>query len=183
MRRRARIPPRPPLTRRAIVAFPQAAPLDEVEAFRRRNDPLAASLRAHITLVFPFASTLSALQVATHVRRVAASWPVLPVRIEDVDAYGWQRVHLRVTRGQGSIVELHDRLYRRVLAPFLRREFDYAPHVTVGRADDVANCERMLRDARVAFPRPLDAVLRSLSILALPPDGSLSVEAEIPLGN
>ena len=73
--------------------------------------------------------------------------------------------------------------YRRVLAPFLRRDFDYAPHVTVGRADDVAICERMLREARVTFPRPIDAVLRSLSILALPPDGSLSVEAEIPLGN
>ena len=183
MSRRVRIPPRPPLTRHAIVAFPQAAQLGGVDAFRRRNDPLAASLPAHVTLVFPFASTLSALQIAAHVRRIAVRWPVLPVRIEGVDAYDWQWVHLRITRGRESIVELHDRLYRRSLAPFLRSEFDYAPHVTIGRADDAAVCEGMLREARIAFRHPLDAVLRSLSILVLPPDGSLSVEAEVPLGD
>ena len=182
MRRRARVPQRPPLTRRAIVAFPQSAALADVEAFRERNDPLAASLPAHVTFVFPFASTLSALQVATHARRIAARWPVLPVRLEGVDAYAWQWVHLKVTRGRESIVELHDRLYRRVLAPFLRREFDYAPHVTIGRADDAPTCESMLREARLALPRPVDAVLRSLSILVLPPDGSVAVETEVPLG-
>lgn len=183
MRRRARTPPRPPLTRRAIVAFPHdAAALADVKAFRERNDPNAASLPAHVTFVFPFASTLSALQVATHARRISARWPVLPVRLEGVDAYAWQWVHLEVTRGREAIVELHDRLYRRVLAPFLRREFDYAPHVTIGRADDVPTCEAMLREARLALPRPVDAVLRSLSILALPPDGSVAVETEVPLG-
>ena len=177
-----RTPPRPPLTRRAIVAFPQGVALDDIEAFRKLHDPQAA-LPAHVTFVFPFASTLSALQVLTHVRRVAGRWPVLPITIAGVDAYGWQWVHLRVTRGREAIVELHDRLYRRSLAPFLRSEFDYAPHVTIGRADDIGACESMLRDARIAFGRPRDAVLRSLAILALPPGSGLTVEAEVPLGN
>ena len=108
----ARIPPRPPLTRRAIVAFPESAPLRALESFRERNDPIAASLPAHVTLVFPFASTLTSLQVTAHARRIAARWPVIPVRIEAVDAYAWQWVHLGVTRGRDALVELHDRLYR-----------------------------------------------------------------------
>lgn len=182
MRRRVRIPPRPPLTRRAIVAFPSSAPLGDLEAFRALNDPLAGSLPAHITLVFPFASTLSALQVTVHARRIAGGWPVIPVRIEEADAYGWQWVHLRVTHGRDSLIELHDRLYRHVLAAFLKHEFDYAPHVTIGRADDAARCDRMLHEARIAFPRPLDAVVRSLSILTLSPDGKAVVDSEIPLG-
>jgi len=114
---------------------------------------------------------------------VAGRWPVLPITIAGIDAYGWQWVHLRVTRGREAIVELHDRLYRRSLAPFLRSEFDYAPHVTIGRADDIRSCESMLRDARIAFGRPRDAVLRSLAILALPPGSGLTIEAEVPLGN
>ena len=182
MIRRVRMPPRPPLVRRAIVAFPNGGGLDDLEAFRARHDPLASSIRAHVTFVFPFASTLSGLQVLTHVRRVAGRWPVLPVRIDGVDAFAWEWVHLRITRGREAIVELHDRLYRRALAPFLRTEFDYTPHVTIGRADLPDACEAMLREARAKFARPRDAVLRSLAIVALPPDAPLHVEAEVPLG-
>ncbi|HVF63333.1 MAG TPA: 2'-5' RNA ligase family protein [Casimicrobiaceae bacterium] len=182
MRRRMRVLPRPALTRRAVVAFPENGRLDGIEAFRRRHDPLAAALRAHVTLVFPFASTLSGLQVATHVRRTCARWPVLPIRLEGVDAYTGEWVHVLVTRGRESIIELHDRLYRRALSPFLRREFDYMPHVTIGRAADWPACEAMVCEARATFRRPIDAVLRTLSILALPTDGELFVETEIGLG-
>ena len=146
--RRARTPPRPPLTRRAIVAFPVAGDLTGVEAFRRRHDPLGPALPAHVTLVFPFASTLSGLQVATHARRVASRWPPLPIELAGVDAYAAQWVHLRVTRGHESIIELHDRLYRRVLAPFLRAEFEYLPHVTIARGRCGAMRTRRRRSAR-----------------------------------
>jgi 2'-5' RNA ligase len=179
--RRARTPPRPPLLRRAIVAFPVAEALSAIEAFRARHDPLALHMAAHVTLVFPFASTLSALQVTAHVRRVASRWPVLPIRLHGVGAYTGEWVHVRVTRGREALVELHDRLYRRALAPFLRREFEYLPHVTVARADTAASCERLVEEAKHALVQPVDAVLRTLSVIALR-DGTLSIDAEIPLG-
>jgi 2'-5' RNA ligase len=182
MRRRHRTPPRSPLTRRAVVAFLDTAALGEVEAFRRAHDPLAGVVRAHVTLVFPFASALSALQVATHVRRVASRWPVLPVRLEGVDAYVGEWVHLRVTQGTEAVVELHDRLYRGVLAPFLRSEFDYLPHVTLARAADAAECDALVREARHAFAQPVDTVVRTLSTIVLSREGRVDIEADIGLG-
>ena len=132
--------------------------------------------------MFPFASSLSVEQVHVHVRRATARWPVLPIALAGAGAYAAQWVHLRVTLGRDAIVELHDRLYRRTLAPFLRREFDYEPHVTLGRAEDVAACEAMLDAARAAFPRPLEAVLRSLALVTLHGNGGVRVEREIALG-
>jgi 2'-5' RNA ligase len=180
--RRQRIPPRPPLARRAIVALLDAAALDDVEAFRRAHDPLAGALPAHVTLVFPFASALSAMQVATHVRRIASRWPVLPIRLEGVDAYTGEWVHLRMTQGFDAVVELHDRLYRGVLAPFLRREFDYEPHVTLARAADVADCDALVGEARRRFARPIETVVRALSTIVLAPGQRIAVEAEVALG-
>lgn len=164
-----------------MVALPDGLP-PSVEAFRHEHDPLAGTLGAHVTFVFPFASSLSGVQVAAHVRRIAARWPVLPVTLEGVDAYAAQWVHLRVAQGRHAISALHDRLYRGVLAPFLRREFEYEPHVTVGRAGDAPACERMLAQARLAFPRPLAGVLRALAIVAFDEAGRATIEREVALG-
>jgi 2'-5' RNA ligase len=182
MPRRTRMPPRPPLVRRAVVAFPDGIGLAAIEAFRARYDPLAGALPAHVTFVFPFASSLSTLQVTTHVRRVASRWPMLPVELGGIDAFAWRWVHVRVTRGREAVVELHDRLYRRGLAPFLRTDLDYVPHVTIGRADDLEACDAMLREARATFARPIDAMLRSLAIVEVDGDGRAAVVAELPLG-
>ena len=60
---------RPPLPRFAVAWFPAFAGLDRIEAFRRRHDPAAGRIAAHVSLVFPFPTPLTALQVETHVRR------------------------------------------------------------------------------------------------------------------
>jgi 2'-5' RNA ligase len=164
-----------------VVAFPEELPAS-IEAFRSQFDPLGAVVPAHVTFVFPFASSLSVVQVAAHVRKVAARWPRLPIMLAGVDAYAGRWVHLRITRGRAAIAELHDRLYRGALAPFLRREFDYEPHVTLARAEDAPGCDAMVVHARATFTRPLEAVLRSLAVVALPHDGRVVVEREIGLG-
>lgn len=183
MRRRPRQVLRPRLPRRALVWFPPAARLESIEAFRARHDPLAATIPAHVTLVFPFASSLSALQIATHVRRVAAGWPVLPVAFAGSDAFDAQWVHLRVTRGRHALAELHDRLYRGILAPFLRVEFAYEPHLTIGRAADTSACAAMLRAAEESLRAPVEATLDALTLLTLRGNGRVERLCDIPLGS
>lgn len=183
MRRRPRQLLRPRLPRRALVWFPPAARLGAVEAFRAHHDPLAAVLPAHVTFVFPFGSSLSALQIATHARRVAAGWPVLPVSFAGSDAFDAQWVHLRVDRGQHALRELHDRLYRGILLPFLRQEFAYEPHLTIGRAADAAACGAMLREAEAALRAPIEATLDTLTLITLRGNGLIERDAEIPLGS
>jgi 2'-5' RNA ligase len=182
MRRRSRQPARPHLPRRAIVWFPPASAMTAVETFRAAHDPLADVMPAHVTLVFPFASSLSTLQIATHVRRTIARWPVLPVAFGGTGAFDAQWVHLRVTRGRHALEELHARLYRGVLAPFLRAEFSYEPHLTIGRAPDMAACATMLATAESVLQRPLEATMVALSLITLRSNGAVEHGADMPLG-
>ena len=168
MSRRVRIPPRPPLTRHAIVAFPQAAQLGGVEAFRRRNDPLAASLPAHVTLVFPFASTLSALQIGAHVRRVAARWPVLPVRIEGVDAYDWQWVHF----ADNAWPRIDHRVARPAVPPLARAVPAIRVRLCAARHDRTRRRRCSLREHASRSAHRLPASARCGAPLALDPGTS-----------
>ncbi len=177
--RRRRVPFRPGLRRRAVVWFPPAAGL---EAFRAAHDPQAARIAAHLTLVFPFASTLGSLQVAAHVRRVVARWPRIPVRLEPVDTIGGRFVVVRATRGRDAIVALHDRLYRGALAPFLRRDIPYDPHVTVALAPTADACAGLVAAARAALGAPIDATLDALAVCEVPAAGPILREHVVPLG-
>ncbi len=180
--RRRRPPPRPLLPRHAVVWFPPATLTREVEAFRAAHDPLAPALPAHVTLVFPFESTLSAQQLAAHVKRVVARWPQLPVRLERAEVLLGQWVNLRVTLGRAAVVELHDRLYRGVLAPFLRHDVRYDPHLTVGRTDDAADSAALVAAARVTLAKPVEATLDLLSVCTLDGDARIVHRRDVALG-
>src|SRR5258708_6067240 len=45
---------------------------------------------------------------------------------------------LMAARGAASLAALHDRLYTRSLAPHLRRDLPYEPHITLARHDEFA---------------------------------------------
>ena len=180
---RRRVVSRPPLPRRAIVWFPPAEIVAELESFRVLHDPLARVLAAHLTLVFPFASSLGTVQVAAHVRRALARWPILPIALEGLGHFHADWIYVRVTRGHAAVTALHDRLYRGALAPFLRRDLPYEPHVTIGRAPDAPACERVLAAARAAgLDRPREAVIRTLTLCNLHDDGRVSADDEFALG-
>ena len=166
---------------RAIVAFPEP-PLAAVEVFRALHDPLATRLAAHVTLVFPFASPATDVQLVAHLRRVSRRWPHVPITIAGVGAYAARWVHLRVTRGSEALVELHDRLYRGALSPYLRREFSYEPHVTIGWTEHAADCPPMLDAARDAFAAPITAMVRELVLIGLDASGHVQRRAAVPLG-
>jgi 2'-5' RNA ligase len=180
---RRRVVSRPPLPRRALLWFPPRAMLEDVERFRALHDPLAHSIAAHLTLVFPFASTLGMVQVAAHVRRATARWPCLPVRLEGLGHFHADWIHLRVTTGCAAVSALHDRLYRGALAPFLRRDLAYEPHVTIARAADAGECDAVIGAASAArLDRPRDAVMRTLTLCRVHHDGGVAPEADFALG-
>ena len=182
MVRRSRAPARPRLPRHAIAWFPPPALLAAVEAFRAVHDPLAGVVPAHVTLVFPFASSLTALQLLSHMRRQGRGWPALPVTLAGCDAFGLEWVHLRVMRGHASLCELHDRLHRGALAPFRHRVLAYEPHLTIGRAADDARCASMLAEARQRLHTPINATVERLTLVRVHSPTSVESCGEIALG-
>lgn len=170
---RVRRAPRPPLPRFAVAWFPAFQGIERVEAFRARHDPAAPLIPAHVSLVFPFATALTRLQVETHVRRVASAFPRVAVSFRTPRIEASEFIFLMARRGAAAITELHDRLYTRSLRHHLRPEFGYAPHITIARHADFASLERALAEAGDCFGAEMTDVMRELHLLAVGRDGRI----------
>ena len=164
---------RPPLPRFAVAWFPDFDGIDRIEAFRRRHDPAATLIPAHLSLVFPFPTALTRLQVETHVRRVASRWPPIPVTFGRVRTEANEFVFLMAARGAQSIKALHARFYTRSLAHHLRRDLPYEPHITLARHADYSRLEAALAQAEGEIQGEHSAVIRTVTLLAVEQDGRI----------
>lgn len=110
-------------------------------AFRAAHSPAARfDVAPHFTLAFGCAEVPRA-DYEAHVARVAASTPpvsfvcryaMLGADDEDDRAY----VFLVPDEGFAAISRLHDELYTGPLAPHLRLDLPYVPHITIGVLSD-----------------------------------------------
>jgi 2'-5' RNA ligase len=173
--------PRPPLPRFAVAWFPSFEGIERIESFRAKHDPMARLVRAHLSLVFPFSTAQSALQVSTHVQRVVSRFPPIAVTFRPVRLFANEFVFLMATRGAAAVVELHDRLYTRSLRAKLRRDLSYEPHITLARNADLAALEGAFAEALEQFGDELGAVMREVSVLAVGEDGRIERLRDIAL--
>ena len=168
------------MPRRALVVFPESDQLTIVEDLRRRFDPLARLIAAHVTLVFPFTSDLSTDALRHHVERGVRGCPPFQVRLEGISEADDDYVFLDVSVGKSGFVDLHDRLYSGVLAGHLSTEHIYRPHVTVARVADRSERATVLTVAR-DVTRAVTADVRAVSAFVLHDDGRGEVEFAVPL--
>ena len=142
---------------------------------------MAGLIPAHLSLVFPFPTAHSRLQVETHVQRVASRWPPIPVTFRRVRMHANEFLFLVAARGAASVTALHDKLYTRSLAPHVRRDMPYEPHITLARHADFARLEAALAEAEEAFGGEFSAVMRAVDLLAVERDGRIEALKSIPL--
>lgn len=178
-----RTPPRPPLPRFAVAWFPAFRGIERIEAFRERHDPVAALVPAHLSLVFPFPTALTRLQIETHVRRVASRWPPIPVTFRRVRIEANEFLFLMAARGAASIKGLHDRLYTRSLQHHLRRDMPYEPHITLARHAELAKLEAALAEAEERFGAEFADVIRDVTLLAVGRNGKITRLATLALNS
>ena len=121
-----------------VLAFLALDPLDnqQIASVRKnRDDPSRASVPLHFTLVFA-TDAIERSALVDHVQHEARAFPPFDfvANASDVvwDPMGelWL-LRLRAKQGGDQIAELHDALYSGLLAPELRADIPYAPHVTV----------------------------------------------------
>jgi 2'-5' RNA ligase len=172
---------RPPLPRFAVAWFPRFEGIERIEAFRRRHDPVAHLIPAHLSLVFPFPTAHSRLQVETHVQRVVSRWPPIPVSFRRVRMQANEFVFLMASRGAAAVTALHDKLYTRSFRPHLRPDLPYEPHITLARHADFAGLEAAFAEAEESFGGEFTAVIREVSLLAVERDGRIDVLKSISL--
>ena len=172
---------RPPLPRFAVAWFPRFEGIERIEAFRRRHDPVAHLIPAHLSLVFPFPTAHSRLQVETHLQRVVARWPPIPVSFRRVRMHANEFVFLMASRGAAAVTALHDKLYTRSFRPHLRADLPYEPHITLARQAQPASLERAYGEAQEELGAEFTDVMREVELLAVGPDGKIDNLCSIPL--
>ena len=172
---------RPPLPRYAVAWFPQFAGIERIEAFRARHDPAAPQIPAHLSLVFAFPTAHTRLQVETHLNRVVSRWPVIPATFRRVRIHANEFLFLMASRGAASITALHDKLYTRSLAPHLRRDLPYEPHITLARHADFHDLEGAFAEAENEFGAEFSETLREVALLDVRPNGRIAVLKTISL--
>jgi 2'-5' RNA ligase len=127
-------------------------------------------VEAHFTLVFPFEGVPQD-NVAAHASAVASSTPAVAFRLTGVAAVSdglgaGSHVFLLPSEGEAELRRLHRELYSGVLAPKLRQDLPYQPHVTVGAFEQHADAERT-----AAALAPCDVPGRLISIKLAAFDG------------
>jgi 2'-5' RNA ligase len=172
---------RPPLPRFAVAWFAKFDGLERIEAFRREHDPAAALIAAHLSLVFPFPTAHTRLQVETHVRRVVSRWPPIPVTFRRVRIHANEFLFLMASRGAASVSALHDKLYTRSFAPHLRRDIPYEPHITLARYAELPRLEAALGRAQDAFGGEFSGVIRDVTLISVARDGRIDPLESISL--
>lgn len=169
------------------VAFPELPA--EAAAFVARvrgehGGPQRARIGPHLTLLFGSA-LLAEPAYRAHVDGIAAEQPAIEFTCRCAmlgsDANGPQAyVFLVPDEGFAAITRLHDALYRGPLAPALRLDIPFIPHITVGAFDDrqaaKALCDRLNADGVQVAGR-----LGALTVGAMGPDGFVE-RATLPLG-
>lgn len=139
----------------AVVGYPHWSDTDRdwIEAIRREHDTAkAAAIAAHVTLVFP-TGLLTELVMLDHLRDQLRGIAPIDVGLSAVAPEADSQTpdhHVFLLPGDGReiLMALHDRLYSGPLAPALRRDLPYHPHVTVGRLHDAATAASVAGEIR-----------------------------------
>lgn len=161
-----------------VVAFPRLAPPDFalVEDVHARFDPQFGRIAPHVTLVFGTerldVASLSAH--ATAVARAHASFACVlrttaVVRSSPRDA---SHVFLVPREGYAEIDRLHGALYTGPLAPDLRRDIPFVPHVTVAQLGSEDRAREVA--ASLDLGHGLEARIDCLDILVASADAIVS---------
>ena len=115
----------------AIVHYPEID-TERIEQFRKKHDPTYRLIRAHITVVFGVDQSVSVQSLSDHVRTVLKHWRSFDIELGGF-AKSWDHwLFLTLTKGNEKVKKLHDELYEGILAPYLRREIQFIPHIGLG---------------------------------------------------
>jgi 2'-5' RNA ligase len=150
------------------LAYPTLSEADMrfIEHFHRQHDVRYRDVVApHFTMVFG-CSAVAAVEYSKHVAAVARATPRISfscryamVGADDQDETAY--VFLVPDEGYSQLSLLHDRLYTGVLAPHLRFDIPFMPHITIGTLGERKTAKQLcdaLNEQGIAVHGSVDAL-------------------------
>jgi hypothetical protein len=170
-----------------VLAYPKLSreDFDFIQRIRAKEDSLYYSaVDPHFTIVFPITQVgpdAFRKHVRDRSRTVSKFSFVLRCAVVDKDAFNpWNHVFLVPEEGYSRIVKLHDLLYTDILAPELRLDLPFIPHIGVANALDPHHCKR-IADSLNADELKFQGIVDDLTIVSLT-DNRVTLIETIMLG-
>lgn len=170
---------------RCILIFPKIENMGAIHAIREKYDPAANKVAPHITLVFPFESSIRKSDLKEHMIKVLSNVKPFKVTLSGItgDELFGKFLFLNVKRGKKAITDLHKRLYTGILKEFLPVWIEngpFLPHMTVGKIDDREEFEAALNETK-AMTECFEATVRTISVEIIEENGDSTIEMEVDL--
>ncbi len=164
------------------LCYPRLVDADRqfINEFRREHDlPFRDVVAPHFTMVFGCKDVPLAIY-REHVAAIARSQSAIAFSCryamvgndDDNDNY---YVFLTPDEGFAEISRLHDKLYRGPLAPFLRLDIPYVPHIGIATIPDAARI-KVLCDKLNAMPITIHGQINAITLCSY--DGSKITDLE-----
>jgi len=158
--------------------------MEPIMEARKKYDPLSGHVRPHITLVFPFGSTITDKALQEHVDHALASVPAFPLTLHGVlKSQPGNYLFLDVELGKDKIIDLHNRLYTGILAPFRPKQLDaqsYCPHMTIGRLPSEQDLDHAYEDVQ-KMDQVFHAIVNKVSVEGIDVQEVSAIEMEVHL--
>lgn len=125
--------------KRDILIFPQFTNIEKIENIRKQYDELYKILPPHITLAFPFESSMSNDELKDRLMQVLKSVEPFEIVMSGVSLHKDENIKtnyifLNVMSGVKEIKILHNEIYEKVLNQ--KMSFEYIPHITLGTTEN-----------------------------------------------
>jgi 2'-5' RNA ligase len=117
------------------MIFPKFHNIQKIEELRKLYDPLINHVHPHVTLVFPFKSDLSEVELKEHLKKSLVGIKPFKLKLQGISGEEGGYLFLNVIEGDDQLVELHNRFYEGILQQYYPEYLttEYKPHMTVGR--------------------------------------------------
>ncbi|KAA0814466.1 MULTISPECIES: 2'-5' RNA ligase family protein [Bacillus cereus group] len=164
---------------RTILLFLNNMFISEIEDIRQKHDPLFGLIPPHITIVFPFESSISNDELKLHIINVSKLIQNIEIEFKNQITSEREYLFLRVEKGKEQIEELHNILYTGPLLQFLKEDIPYIPHVTVGRKESVELAAEVVKEIP-SFHGKLNCVIDRISVERIGENRESIIEFEVP---
>lgn len=106
--------------------------ISSIDQLRSKYDPYYNLIGPHITLIFPTPDSVSIKDLRDHVQQIVSKHTPFDIRLSGLDKSWDHWLNLLIKEGNQELINLHDELYMGVMAPFLRNDLPFVPHVGLG---------------------------------------------------
>lgn len=174
------------IKKRCIMIFPQFKNINIIHSIREKYDPLARHVKPHITLVFPFESTLSKEELEDYLKTSLEGIECFSLTLEEIikiDNPLGLYLFLKINEGTEKIIDLHNKLYEGILNTHMPKWLDngqFMPHMTIGNFNNREELENAYEDIS-SIKCKFNTLVEKISVEIIDKNEDSIIEIEVEL--